>query len=403
MWPPRREAVAWMYRRPLAQPAAITLLAAAGCAGLLQTPRRGDRRAALGLGTQPRDDAQHELSNWGASSHLEPIWETPICDVVLEEDQEGRRVCGPQVIIGGAMKCGTNTLGSLLQLHPRVKFHYCHEQECEQCHDHAEECLEKFQGSSNMGTEVLWESNYFTGMTSLHDPPRDYEGDEGRYLLARQLPRVDGFHNVTVDKSPSYLDTHLFPDLVAHAKRLLPHAKVIFSLCDPASRLYSEYYHNLKWDQPKLYGSFDKAQVERPANFSEWVAALQEDSEFCRLHPEQCGDAREKFLSTGMYAENLQRWFDTFGKRAILALDIVEGVDLQRQVAQLLAHVGLPLEEYPWEQLKEMGHSFVNHDYTGRGYAWTEAPEAMRKLKGFYSSHNARLADLLREDWPLDW
>jgi len=206
-----------------------------------------------------------------------------------------------------------------------------------------------------------------------------------------------------VDKSPSYLDTHLFPDLVAHAKRLLPHAKVIFSLCDPASRLYSEYYHNLKWDQPKLYGSFDNAQVERPANFTEWVAALQEDSEFCRLHPEQCGEAREKFLSTGIYAENLQRWFDTFGRRAVLVLDIVDGEDLKQQAARLLAHVGLPFEEYPWEQLKDVGHSFVNHGYNGRGHAWTEAPEAMQKLKSFYGGHNARLADMLREYWPLDW
>jgi len=430
MWPPREEAITWTYRMPLVQPAITILLAAVGCAGLLQapqdreaaafgewpgwrrsvTPRRGSHTAAT-----PRRAAQEQLptdaedwSRWSDdryvdSSDSQPAWENEkaICDVVLEEDDSGKRVCGPQVIIGGAMKCGTNTLGSLLQLHPRVKFHYCVNQECEQCHDNPAGCQEKFQGSSNLGTEALWESHYFTHLTSLHDPPRDYEGDEGRYLLARQLPRVDGVHNITVDKSPSYLDTHLFPDVVTHARRLLPHAKVIFSLCDPAQRLYAEYYHSRKWDQSTLYGSFDKAEVKRPDTFTEWVEALQEDSEFCRSQPVHCANARKNFISKGVYVDNLQRWIDTFGKHAVLVVNLDE--DLKQQAAQVLTHLGLPFEEYPWAQLNEMGHSFVNHDYNGRWYAWTEAPEAMQKLKNFYSSHNARLADLLHEYWPRDW
>jgi len=420
---PRKGAAMWMCRRALAQPAITMLLAAVGCAGLLQPPqgqefealsewgrREPSERPRRGNLTSRRavPELDTDVENWSrwsddADSESEPIWDRAICDVVLEEDGNGRRVCGPQVIVGGAMKCGTNTLGSLLQLHPRVKFNYCLDQECAQCHDSAADCLERFQGSSNMGTEVLWESHYFTHLTSQHDPPRDYESDEGRHLLARQLPRVDGVHNLTVDKSPSYLDAHIFPDVVTHARRLLPHAKVIFSLCDPATRLYAEYHHSLKWDEKTLYGSFDEAEVKRPADFAEWVAALQEDSEFCRLHTEKCADARRNFLSKGIYADNVRRWFDTFGEHAVLVVNLVDGMDLKQQAAQVLAHVGLPFEEYPWERLNEMGHGFVNHDYNGRWYAWTEAPEAMATLKGFYSSHNARLADLLHQYWPRDW
>jgi len=422
MWLPNREAAMWMYRRPLAQPAIAILLAAVGCAGLLQTPR--DQEAAAfgefprwGRSVRPRRGNRNsrravpELNNtdavnwsrWSDTLDIndsEPIWEPAICDVVLESDHNGQRVCGPQVIIGGAMKCGTNTLGSLLQLHPRVKFNYCRDRECRRCrHD----CTEKFQGQSYDGEEMLWESHYFTHLTSRHDPPRDYEGVEGRYLLAQQLPRVDGVNNMTVDKSPSYLDAHIFPDVVPHTKRLLPHAKVVFSLCDPASRLYAEYYHSLKWDQKTLYSAFDGAGVERPASFAEWVAALQEDSEFCRLQPPHCAAARRNFILKGVYADNLQRWFDTFGKDAVLVLNLVDKEDLKQQAEQLLAHVGLPPQEYRWQQLNEVGHSFVNHDYNGRGYAWTEAPEAMEKLKRFYGGHNARLAELLRESWPRDW
>ncbi|CAK0906563.1 unnamed protein product, partial [Prorocentrum cordatum] len=141
MWPPREEAITWTYRMPLVQPAITILLAAVGCAGLLQapqdreaaafgewpgwrrsvTPRRGSHTAAT-----PRRAAQEQLptdaedwSRWSDdryvdSSDSQPAWENEkaICDVVLEEDDSGKRVCGPQVIIGGAMKCGTNTLAS---------------------------------------------------------------------------------------------------------------------------------------------------------------------------------------------------------------------------------------------------------------------------------------------------
>ncbi|CAK0819207.1 unnamed protein product [Prorocentrum cordatum] len=292
MWPPHREAAVWAHRRPPARAAVAILLAAVGGSGLRQPPQRQEAAAA------------GEWSRWGPwvrqrrgnlTVTSEPAWERAICDVVLKRDHDGRRVCGPQVIIiGGAMKCGSNSLGSLLQLHPWVKFHYCRGQECAPCHDNATDCMERFQGASKDGAERLWESNYFTHLTSLRSPPRDYEGDEGQHLLAQQLPRVDGFHNLTVDKSPSYLDTHLLPDVAAHAKRLLPHAKVIFTLCDPAARLYAEYYHHLKWDEKALYRFFDDAKVKRPASFAEWVAALQEDSEFCRSQPQKlCGRTEE--------------------------------------------------------------------------------------------------------------
>lgn len=325
-----------------------------------------------------------------------------VCDVILDSDAHGSPVCGPQVIIGGAMKCGTNSLGSMLALHPRVKLHLCREQECQQCGE--KDCMEQYQGSSWSGSQVLWESHYFTYMTSNHQPPRDYQGNEGRHVLARLLPRTNGRDNITLDKSPSYLDTEIFPDVVSHAKRLLPNAKVIFSFCDPALRLYAEYYHSMKWSNETLLGYFQGAGATPPHNFSDWVGALQDDSSFCREHNEYCKAAQNAFLSKGIYVDSLQRWLDAFGRDKVLVMDLVEGEEkLQQQVARLLAHVGLPFEEYPWTALKSFGSSFVNHDYNGRGYALQEAPEAMNTLRKYYKSHNKRLADVLREYWPLDW
>jgi len=344
-----------------------------------------------------RNSSKHRRHHKRRKSKLEGV-----CDVILDGDANGRPVCGPQVLIGGAMKCGTNSLGSMLALHPRVKLNLCKEQECEQCDGPA--CLEMYQGSEWSGNQVLWESHYFTYMTTQHDPPRDYQGDDGRRMLARLLPRTDGYDNITIDKSPSYLDTGIFPDVAAHAKRLLPHAKVVFSLCDPALRLYAEYYHSLKWDNKTLFGYFEHAEVSLPTSFSEWVEALQDDSVFCREHAQYCEAAQRTFMSKGIYVDSLQRWLDAFGRDKVLVMNLVEGEEhVHEQAARLLSHAGLPFEEYPWDALKDMGNSFVNHDYNGRGYAFEEAPEAMNKLRKYYKPHNGRLADVLHEYWPKDW
>ena len=47
-----------------------------------------------------------------------------------------------------------------------------------------------------------------------------------------------GNRSVTFEKAPSYLSTHAWPGVAQDVKRMLPHAKVIFTICDPTPRLY---------------------------------------------------------------------------------------------------------------------------------------------------------------------
>ena len=56
-----------------------------------------------------------------------------------------------------------------------------------------------------------------------------------------QLPSdIDGVRNFTLEKSPSYMETQLYPLVAARVNRWLPNVKLLFTVCDPAERLYSE-------------------------------------------------------------------------------------------------------------------------------------------------------------------
>ena len=88
----------------------------------------------------------------------------------------------------------------------------------------------------------MWEQHYFTSFAesknlATSDP-------DLLKLYAAHFPHTDRHkQTMTFEKSPSYLDSLLWPDVPARMKELLPHAKIIFSLCNPAERLYSEFKH----------------------------------------------------------------------------------------------------------------------------------------------------------------
>ena len=79
----------------------------------------------------------------------------------------------------------------------------------------------------------------------------------------------------TFDKSPSYMDTEKYPNVAKRAKTLVPNAKVIFSLCDPTERMYSEYHHNVKKDYKNVVADWKKWNVSLPQNFTEFVNQLK--------------------------------------------------------------------------------------------------------------------------------
>ena len=126
-----------------------------------------------------------------------------------------------------------------------------------------------FTGGSSTIPPVAWEIH---GLAHVYVANLVYW--KGKY--AQRLPHTCGFNRVgrmTFDKSPPYINTEIFPGIAARAKRLLPSAKVVVSVCkNPAERLFSEFMqtwtHDVFGGRELEQAFFDDKGVPAPSNFS---------------------------------------------------------------------------------------------------------------------------------------
>ena len=193
----------------------------------------------------------------------------PLCvNAVLSKrvcDEIAPGVCGPQILIGGAMKCGTNTIAMLLARHPMIKLKTCDKSKNAECND------QLAQAETMDGNIIsIWESHFFT-----------YNYQRKDWFL-NLIPRTDGFNNITFEKSPSYLDTQIHPDVIQRVSKLLPNSKIIFTVCNPTERLMSEYNHVMKWEPEMITLKYTENNWKPPDNFSDFISSIQEGSEFCQ-------------------------------------------------------------------------------------------------------------------------
>lgn len=108
----------------------------------------------------------------------------------------------PNLIIIGAVKCGTSSLHYYLGLHPDI----CMSKEKE---------LHFFVGKHNWSRGVEWYKSHFTGQAAIYG-----------------------------EASPTYTNFPHFDHVAERMYSLLPHAKLIYSLRDPIDRIVSHYMHN---------------------------------------------------------------------------------------------------------------------------------------------------------------
>lgn len=137
---------------------------------------------------------------------------TTACDVLFPSS-----TCAPRVFIVGTMKCGTNTLGSLLSEHPStVPPLFSGEPD--------------FFYPAHLRSSTWW---YFANTTAgEHDTPME------KYRA--MFPETDWVSNFTYDKSPSYL--HSF-SAAARLLRTVPRAKILITTCEPVQRFWKHYWH----------------------------------------------------------------------------------------------------------------------------------------------------------------
>ncbi|KAG7362201.1 sulfotransferase family protein [Nitzschia inconspicua] len=311
--------------------------------------------------------------------------------VSVKTHTEETHICGPRVLIVGAMKCGTNTIGHLLQKHPRIKINDC-EKSGFDCN------MTTFQGSK-LGD--LWEGNDYTIGRARHP-------DDWLKTWAERLPWTDGVSSISIDKSPSYFNTAKWPDIPRSINELLPNAKVIVTVCNPAERAFSLFHHYMDknntssqlWRKRFVDNGFPNVQTFDDLTDILFFACQTSSNE------DFCSTLRKEILQIGEYAIRLQPWYEAYGKENVLVVDMNED-NLQKtaRILDLLGPSTLPPEEYPWEELDQEieAATFKNLHYNGRSSAFHSYHASMTRLSQHYLLHNQELAQTLGENFPLDW
>jgi Sulfotransferase domain len=349
------------------------------------------------LGMIRHSNTKVSTTNYYQSCDLLPltnghnIWDDVTNSTVKVHTSE-THICGPRVLIVGAMKCGTNTIGHILHKHPRVKVNECEASRFEDCN------MTAFQGSRHGD---VWEGNDYTIGRAMHP-------DDWMATWTERLPWTDGVSSISIDKSPSYFNTAKWTDLTRFMHELLPNSKVIVTVCNPAERAFSVFHHYMDKDTTASE-TWKKRFIEH--GFPN-VKTFDDFADFlfleCGNSPNKyfCSTMKKEILQYGEYAKRLQPWYESYGKDNVLVLNMNEdNVQKAQKILSLVGSSTLPPEEYPWEELNDESErvAFKNSHYEGRSSAFTQYPESMAKLTQHFILHNQELAEILGEDFPLEW
>lgn len=119
------------------------------------------------------------------------------------------------------------------------------------------------------------------------------------------------------EKSADYL---AHPDAAARMAAFVPDARLIVQLRNPIERAYSDYCMLYRRGTVR----------ERPAAY---------------FSPKRSGAERERFLTGGLYADHLRRFYDRYAREQLLVLFVEEITATPTPVFnRILSHIGLPAD-----------------------------------------------------------
>jgi len=248
----------------------------------------------------------------------------------------------PDALLIGAQRSGTSSLFRYLAAHP------------------------------NVGPPVRKEVGYFT---------RRYSAGEGWYrahfpLAVRRRLTAGAF--VTFDATPDYL---VHPYAAERAARLVPGARVVVLLRDPVERAASHYRHMVRVGFEEL--PLEEAIEREPERLAGDLARLRQDPGH-----DPRSFLRHSYVTRGLYAEQLARWFECFPSDRVL---IIESAELfsspERAFGAVVAFLGLP----PWTPRR-----FPNVSARSSGGSEPPiSPVARRALQERFAGPDRELAALL--------
>ncbi|XP_019482917.1 PREDICTED: bifunctional heparan sulfate N-deacetylase/N-sulfotransferase 3 [Hipposideros armiger] len=285
----------------------------------------------------------------------DPLWQNPCDDKRHRDIWSKEKTCErlPKFLVIGPQKTGTTALYLFLVMHPSIL-------------------------SNPPSPKTLEEVQFFNR--------NNYHRGIDWYMDFFPVPS-----NVTTDflfeKSANYFHSEEAP---RRAASLLPKAKIITILTDPADRAYSWYQHQRSHEDP----------VALKFSFYQVISAGPRAPAELRALQRRC-------LVPGWYASHIERWLVYFPPFQLL---IIDGQQLRTDPATVMDEVqkflgvsrhynyseALTFDSHKgfWCQLLEEGKTKCLGKSKGRKYP-PMGPDSRAFLSSYYRDHNAELSKLL--------
>ena len=258
--------------------------------------------------------------------------------------QSGRLRVLPDFLVIGAEKCGTTSLYQALTSHPDV---------------HPARRKEPHYFDYHFARGETWYRAWFP------------------FVWVRALRRRRRGRFLTGEASPDYI---FHPHAARRAHALLPEARLIAILRDPALRAFSHHQQQVRKGREPL--SFEEAITREPERVDAPLAKMARDE---TLAVESV--TRFSYLARGRYAEQLERWLALYPRERLLVLFSEE---LSKEPAETLrrafAFLGLDADAAAID---------VGTRRNVGGYEATLDPSLRRRLDDAFAPHDARLRALL--------
>lgn len=209
------------------------------------------------------------------------------------------------------------------------------------------------------------------------------EGRKGTHYLDRHSQRSLAWYRShfpvrragrTYGEASTYYFAH--PWSAQAAAALVPNARIIALLREPATRAFSQYRDEFKNGNETL--SFTAALAAEPARLAPEVERMQLDRHYYSFVHEHLA-----YAAWGRYAEHLGRWMSFFPAEHVLVL---RSEDMFSEPEAVYRRCTDFLGLAPYQP------AFRRHNAAPESQADTAA---LRGLREYYAPHNARLAELL--------
>jgi hypothetical protein len=311
----------------------------------------------------------------------------------------------PNFFIIGAAKCGTTDLASLLDKHPEIQISKV-----------KEPTLFSRDDLENLVPKFVWH---------LPDFWRTLDWDCHLDTILREYSRL--FEDIPADVLAGEASVWYFLSQKApwRIHKLLPHAKLIAILREPASRLRSDYWFDVQGGRTcgEIDDYFHTKQATNAVQWglyakhlNHWLAVFPRDQLHVVLFEEYISpqtrqgviDGICQFLGVGPLPEVAQ--LETRSNKTGMPRSV--SVELALNLVRL--HFKLPGSlsqdhefRVPYGRKRRLintivqGISRLNISYTRRPPAWP--PELLERLKTYYRFENAGLSEMIGRDVNEIW